>query len=71
MLLALSGCAETPADLPTNEAPLFCDVEEPREFDVHVWEWRKRHDRRELAKDLKTNETGKRECGWRGPGVAK
>lgn len=62
--MALSGCFRQPEPIPVNKEALFCDVEEVRSFQHHVWEWRKKHDRAELAKDLKTNTTGKRECGW-------
>ena len=65
-LLVLSGCADPQKVIPADQGPLFCDVEEVRVFEQHVWEWRKINDRVNLAKDLKTNTTGKRECGWGG-----
>jgi hypothetical protein len=59
-----AGCANNAA-LPLD-GPLFCDVEQPRVFPSQaVIDWRLEHDRQNIKKDLKTNTTGARECGWR------
>ena len=42
----------------------FCDAEELRLFTRAEIEWRSKNAPDNLRLDLKTNETGARECGW-------
>ena len=67
MIFAVSltaGCVSD-AVVPLT-GPLFCDVEEPRVFpSQEVIDWRLVHDKENIKKDLKTNGTGVRECGWK------
>lgn len=59
----LAGCAASAP--PTEPAgPLFCDVEEARRFSQEEIDWRAEHAPWNLRRDLKTNETGRAECGW-------
>ena len=60
----IAGCA-TNAEIPPT-GPLFCDVEEPRVFpSQEVIDYRLRMDKENIKKDLKTNTTGARDCGWK------
>ena len=60
-----SGCLgldKTP-DLPPP-GPDFCVVEEPRRFTQAEVDWRIANAPANFRRDLKTNATGKAECGW-------
>jgi hypothetical protein len=39
-------------------------VEEPRRFSQEEVDWRSEHAPANFRRDLKTNATGKAECGW-------
>lgn len=61
--MPLAGCDVN--DIVLIDGPQFCDVEEPRVFpSQEVIDYRLEHDRENIKKDLKTNTTGERECGW-------
>ena len=62
-MLQAAGCAKIP-EIQVETGPLFCDVEEQRRFSQDEIDWRAEHAAWNLARDLKTNETGARECGW-------
>lgn len=60
VLFLITGCA---SDIPAVvEAPLFCDVEEPRRFTQAELDWRAAHAPANLRRDFKTNMTWDREC---------
>lgn len=70
MLFAMplaSGCSmpDPTPDLPPA-GPDFCVVEEPRRFTQAELDWRSANAPANLRRDLKTNGTGKAECGWTG-----
>lgn len=63
-VLLLSGCADKLPEIPIDESPRFCDVEELRRFSQDEINWRSDNAPWNLTRDLKTNATGERECGW-------
>ena len=64
VVLPLSSCGTKEPDIPVNVEALFCDVEEMRKFSQAEIDWRAANAAWNLRRDLKTNETGKRECDW-------
>lgn len=60
-MFLLTGCGPPPPP-PLIEAPLFCDVEEPRRFTQVELDWRSANAPWNLRRDFKTNTTWDREC---------
>lgn len=60
-LLAAGSCLQNSAG---HQGPLFCDVESAREFTVEELQARRPY-RANLERDLVTNQTGERHCGWK------
>jgi hypothetical protein len=55
-----TGCGQKEPTI--VEAPLFCDVEEPRRFTQEEIDWRAANAPWNLRRDYKTNLTWDREC---------
>jgi len=62
ILSTLAGCLGTSIDIEPNDKPLFCDVEEKREFTQEEIDWRSANAPWNLRRDIKTNTTWDREC---------
>ena len=62
ILLTLGGCLHHQPSEPPKLA--FCDAEESRRFSQAEVDWRTVHAPANFRRDLKTNKTGARECGW-------
>jgi hypothetical protein len=62
--LTLGGCRwiEPETVIVPDEAPNFCDVEEPRRFTQAELDWRADNAPWNLRRDFKTNTTWDREC---------
>lgn len=58
----LMACQQSIAPPPEIEGPLFCDVEEVRPFTREEAEYRAANFPDNLRRDIKTNETFRREC---------
>jgi hypothetical protein len=60
LLSPLTGCEEQEIEVATD--PLFCDVEEPRQFSQEELDWRSANAPWNLRRDFATNSTWDREC---------
>lgn len=58
----MAGSCVDPDIQPVIEAPLFCDVEQPRRFTQAELDWRAANAPDNLRLDFKTNTSWDREC---------
>lgn len=63
-MIAFSTLLGAGSCLSLTNGPLFCDVEQARRFEAGELQARKPF-RRNLERDLVTNQTGAQHCGWK------